>query len=264
MRSLLLVGVVSVGLGIAACGGEEEIDVVAAAAGQSAAAGPVKVRVTQSFDLPVEVPAGMDTGMDMNGVVDGDRSRWRTTLSEGDKDFTMEQITLGKVTYMRPPDIAEAQLPKGKKWIRMEMPDLPDELEKQTSLGFLWPMGNFDPVRFVEELRNSKDIEEAGDDEIDGRSTRRFRGRVDFGGERYPMQVWIDEQGLPRRQEVDMSFPEGKGKMVYRTDFLEYGVPGDFEPPPEGEVLDAEDTDFGSSVSGTITDSVHPEITVIR
>lgn len=72
--------------------------------------------------------------------------------------------------------------------------------------------------------------------------------REQFGLDTYPVEVWIDNDGLIWRQSSTLDF--GEGSMTMSLDILEYGVEVSVKEPPASEVFDS-DGFFGSSMSGS-------------
>jgi hypothetical protein len=58
-----------------------------------------------------------------------------------------------------------------------------------------------------------------------------------------PFQIWIDDEGLPRRQRITMDFGDlvpgaGDAQMEMTVDYSAFGEPVDVEPPNASEVTD--------------------------
>jgi hypothetical protein len=67
--------------------------------------------------------------------------------------------------------------------------------------------------------------------------------------EKVPVEVWVDEDGLVRREVLryeDMRFAPGQtGDMTIRMELYDFGVTVDVEPPPGDQV-----TDLGELLGG--------------
>ena len=73
------------------------------------------------------------------------------------------------------------------------------------------------------------------------------QGMKAFGGS-FPVDVWIDHDGLPRRFSIDIEIPGGKGSVKERIDFTDYGTPVSIEAPPAGQVQSM--ADFEHTANG--------------
>lgn len=59
-----------------------------------------------------------------------------------------------------------------------------------------------------------------------------------FGGiDSIPAEVWIDEDGLPRRMKMSMDFEGGSADMEMSVDMFDYGIDVEVEPPAKFEEL---------------------------
>lgn len=123
----------------------------------------------------------------------------------------------------------------------------------------------------LEYLQGAGDVTEVGSDDVDGRATTHHRAEVSVEGAAqqlpedsresfreqfqqlgvtpWPIDVWIDDQNLPRRFSFAMSVNGaevgGEFTMSLRMDLAEYGVPVDVSPPPENQVTDLADLQSG-------------------
>lgn len=115
---------------------------------------------------------------------------------------------------------------------------------------------------FVDLLRGeASDVEDLGDEEIDGEPVRHLRVEMDLDSAiaaadesrrgpleqlgalvpedgDLPFEVWIDERNLPVRQRLEGQL-QGVG-LVVTVDLTDWGAPLDVAIPPEGEVRDVE------------------------
>jgi hypothetical protein len=60
-----------------------------------------------------------------------------------------------------------------------------------------------------------------------------------LGRTTFPVELWIDENDLLRRERYFFSAPEDKLEMTMTAEFFDYGTPVDVEPPPADDVYDA-------------------------
>ena len=155
-------------------------------------------------------------------------------------------------------------LPDGVRWLRIDPAALgisPQDVADNFGAG----SSSADPHALLESLRGvSTDIEELGTDVIDGRKVTGYRAQVDVSkalarlpeqyrdrlagkldgfGRTIPVEVWIDEAGLPRRvrETLDLTVGGEHASAVVRMDFVDYGVTVSVQPPPAAETLDFAD-----------------------
>jgi hypothetical protein len=98
------------------------------------------------------------------------------------------------------------------------------------------------PDRLLKDLiKSSTKVETLGSEEIRGVSATHYRAHLDEtklgidGDAEKPVvvDVWIDEEGLPRRIRV----PAGAGDLVVVFDLFDFGVPVSIHAPPANEVV---------------------------
>jgi hypothetical protein len=173
---------------------------------------------------------------------------------------SIEMIVDGRYLYTKAP----AVLGGGSGWTRMDMTDV---------VGFrgAHQFGQ-DPSQYLAFLHGAGgDVEEVGTEDIDGVTTTHYEAEVTFdailehasesgeaseeelealrsqlepmedAAESIPTEVWVDEDGLPRRIKLSMSF-ETAGEsmeMDMTMDLFDYGLDVDVEPPSRYEDLTA-------------------------
>jgi hypothetical protein len=179
-------------------------------------------------------------------------------LDDGDSVMTLttqgqriEQRVVDQVLYQKAP---EGQTPGDKPWIRI---DLRKVAEQQGAAG----QSMNDPAQsaaFAKAI-DDKDVRKRGTATIDGVRTTRYSVAVDVAelpngatlrrqiGPTLPMDVWLDDDGRIRRQQIDMTVkaPSGKAssspqQVKVRTlmDFSDFGTDVEAEAPPSGQVTD--------------------------
>ncbi|MGC5039808.1 hypothetical protein ACPXCS_27840 [Streptomyces sp. DT190] len=212
---------------------------------------------TAKVELRVRTSAG-DRSETANGqgVVD---------LEDGDSVMTLsaqgqriEQRVIDQVLYQKMP---QGQAPGGKPWIRIDLGKVAD---RQGAGG----QGVNDPARSAAYAKaiTDKDVTEKGTATIGGVRTTHYRVSVDVAelpggdtlrrqvGPTLPMDVWLDDEGRLRRQQIDMtvgsaprsaepssgSASSAPGKVTVRTvmDFTDFGTEVETEEPPAGQVTD--------------------------
>jgi len=171
-----------------------------------------------------------------------------------------EEIIDGSTLYLH--------MPKGPgipaKWIKMDL----DALAKQQGLASngLWGAGS-DPTQMVDYLRGaSSSIARLGDARVRGVATTRYHAVIDFrkavqnapagrrealrqafdmieqqaGKASMPLDVWIDADGLLRREQFSLPFGGSLTGMSMSVSFdmYDYGASVDVTPPQPSQTLD--------------------------
>jgi hypothetical protein len=158
-----------------------------------------------------------------------------------------------------------------KGWIRFDLQALGEE----AGLDFdqLMQLGSqSDPSQALAYLRAaSDDIQEVGSEEVRGVETTHYRMTVDLARvaaaappaqrealqaqvdelieksriQNVPTDVWIDEDGLVRRQRLtyeNMAFAPGvHGDMTMTMELFDFGVDVEVDPPPASQVVDLQE-----------------------
>jgi hypothetical protein len=286
MRRLLLLLLTA--LALAACGGDgadgEEglvtapTDALAAAATATEAAGSygAEIEITMEGFAPELVT------MKAQGVFSRDPVLSRVTMDMSDlargtgivQIGEVELVMDGSVVYMRMPFLQEIS-PGLKPWIKFDL----QELGEQRGLDFrqLMQFGTqSDPSHALAYLRAASDeVEEVGTEDVRGVETTHYRMTVELarvadaappeqrddlraqteqlrelsGISEVPTEVWVDDEGLVRRQRLtyrNMRFAPGQeGDMTLTMELFDFGVEVDVEPPPADEV-----TEIGELLGG--------------
>ncbi|MET8456533.1 hypothetical protein [Streptomyces parvulus] len=175
-----------------------------------------------------------------------------TVMAENKK---IEQRVVDQVLYQKIP----GQEAGGKPWIKIDL----KKVAQQQGLGNQ-QIGDPAQTAAYAKAITDKDVSKVGTEKIDGADTTHYRVSVDVaelpGGEMMrqqlgptlPMQVWLDDDGRLRRQQIDMTVkapasasakPEGGSapkelKMSTVMNFSDFGTEVDAEAPPAGEVTD--------------------------
>jgi hypothetical protein len=182
-------------------------------------------------------------------------------------DLSGEVIFEGFVFYMRFPLLAQL-LEDGKQWLKFDAEAIGKA--QGIDLSQFTQFGQADPSQALQYLRAvSGDGEDKGSEEVRGVSTTRYAAKVDLrkfpevlpeeqrdtakkaadalidqlGGENeLPMDVWVDDDGLIRRQRFEFAFePQNGGQKVsfrYDIELYDFGVEVDVQPPPEADTAD--------------------------
>lgn len=208
----------------------------------------VKLRVRTSAQ-------GTSQTADGQGAVD---------LEDGDSVMTLavrgqriEQRVVDQVLYQRMP---KGQAPGGKPWIKVDLGKVADR--QRTG-----DQSMSDPARSAAYAKaiTDKDVTKKGTATIDGVKTTRYRVLVDVAelpggdalrrqaGPTVPMDVWLDDEGRIRRQQIDMTLEAAPAtrrssagasssprQVTVRTvmEFTDFGTEVEADAPPAGEVTD--------------------------
>lgn len=185
------------------------------------------------------------------GTVSSDNTRGDLTVSTPGGGFRM--LFVDGAYYYQFPD-----MPDGVEWLSIPL----DEVIAES--GFDPTTVAMDPAATLDLLASlsNEDIEEIGTDTVFGETVTGYRGSIsrdlliEHGTasgtfsegdvddtasmlpEEFVMEVWIDDEGRPRRQEWWMEVTEHPGSMPVdfriRVDFEQWGAPLDVTaPPPE-------------------------------
>ncbi|MFJ8543652.1 hypothetical protein ACIRFH_16825 [Streptomyces sp. NPDC093586] len=198
---------------------------------------------------------------DANGESVTANGRGAVDLAEGDSTMTVaaegksiEQRVVDQVLYQKVPDRKTAG---GKPWIKID-------LKRVAGRQGTNPQQIGDPAQSAAYARaiTDKDVSKVGSEKVDGVDTTRYKVSVDVaklpGGDRLreqlgptlPMQIWLDDEGRIRRQQIDMVLkapasarPEGGAsprqvKVSTLMEFSDFGTEVDAEAPPAGQVTD--------------------------
>ncbi|MFJ8052641.1 hypothetical protein [Streptomyces luteogriseus] len=185
-------------------------------------------------------------------------------LDDGDSVMTVtvqgqqiEQRVIDQVLYQKMP---KGQAPGGKPWIKIDLGKVAAQQGTDNQ-------SMSDPAQSAAYAKaiTDKDVTEKGSATVNGVKTTHYRVSVDVAelpngdtlrkqvGPTLPMDVWLDDQGRMRRQQIDMtvkapqetqrsssdasSAPE---KVTVRTvmDFTDFGTEVEADAPPAGQVTD--------------------------
>ncbi|MFF7313865.1 hypothetical protein [Streptomyces sp. NPDC008137] len=208
----------------------------------------VKLRVRTSAQ-------GASESADGQGVVD---------LDDGDSVMTLtvrgqriEQRVIDQVLYQKMP---KGQAPDGKPWIKIDL----GKVARKQGAG---DNSMSDPARSAAYAKaiTDKDVTKKGTATIGGVRTTHYRVSVDVAelpdgetlrkqvGPALPMDVWLDDEGRMRRQQLDMTLKtptsaersaadasSAPQRVTVRTvmDFTGFGTAMEADEPPAGQVTD--------------------------
>lgn len=277
MRRLLLLLLAALALG--ACGGGDEAPEAEKPSDSAVALAAAKTTEQGSYradmEITLEGAAPAPVTMTAAGIFDTEARLARMTLDMSGLGTgtgiveigEIEMVMDGPVMYMRMPFLQQLS-PGLKPWIKFDLQELGAQqgldFEQFTQLG-----SQSDPSQALAYLRAaSKDIEEVGTEQVRGVETTRYRMTVELarvaaaapaeqrealraqleqlrertGIDEVPTEVWIDEDGLVRRQMLtyrNMQVAPGqKGDMSLTIELYDFGVEVDVEPPSADQVTD--------------------------
>ena len=166
----------------------------------------------------------------------------------------------GIVLYMRFPYL-DGQLPGGKTWLRADIV----EIGKRYGLDLdrLKETRRSDPALMLAYLRSAVGVRKVGTDLVRREVTTHYSTIVDadtivaeapkdqqramrkylrlMGIKTYPVDIWVDRDGIVRRLGVELEYklPDGEYvKMKLSEEYYDFGVAVNIEPPPAKRVLD--------------------------
>lgn len=234
--------------------GASSLDPVAKAAAATSDRGSAKVQ------LSVTTSGGpASTALSGSGAFSKDGSRLSLEVQTGGKTLPFDELFVGApaqpVVYVRSPVFA-SMLPAGKSWLKVDL----GALAKQhgVDLGSLGSASQ-SPSDTLGMLEQSGDVRKVGTDTIDGVETTHYHATIDLakvaasqpggkaaldqalkpsGLKTIPADVWIDGNGLVRREQttVAVSTPQGKTSVQTTMTLSDYGTPVDVAPPPDDQV----------------------------
>jgi hypothetical protein len=205
--------------------------------------------------------------------VDNDHQRVAVSMDLGMMGGEMDMVMDGGVMYMRSPAFTKQT---GTEWVSVELAELnPAAAAQFGGLG-----GTTDPSAYVGLFAGMIDVEVAGEEAIGGVATTHYHGTIDIGevlrrfpevfgddvdaatrkqfesavkqfesagiDDEFPFDIWIDEEGYPRRETFSMNFSglvpgADEATMEMTVDLSAFGEPIEVEVPAPKEVTDLTD-----------------------
>jgi hypothetical protein len=202
--------------------------------------------------------------------LDNERKRVHMTMDMGMLGGEMEILMDDGVMYMRSPMFQDA----GTEWVSFD----PSKMDPAAAAQFGgFGAGTTDPSAYVGLFAGVFDVKASGEQELRGVPTTHYVGTIDLKkvlkgfadvvgedadaatedqleeavkqfeslgiDEKIPFDIWIDEDGLPRRQRMTMDFgklvPGAKeASMEMTVDFSDFGKPVHIQIPDPSEVTD--------------------------
>ncbi|MFI0814402.1 hypothetical protein ACH4TX_08285 [Streptomyces sp. NPDC021098] len=198
--------------------------------------------------------AGKSAVADGKGVIDLEDGDSAMSIRAGGQK--VEQRVVDQVVYQKLPAKQRAQVPGDKPWIKIDLKKAAAEQNSGSSNQINDPAQSASFAKGI----TDRNTEKVGTATVDGAKTTRYRVSVDVDklsdsaalkrqvGPTVPMDVWLDDQGRIRRQQITMNIkptdqPKGTAvpeKMTVRTliEFSDFGTEVDAKAPPAGQTTD--------------------------
>lgn len=227
------------------------------------------IAMTVSGELSID---GEKVPMSGSGVQDraGKKGTASFTTSVNGQSMKIDEIIVDKVVYMHS-DLF-SKLPGGKKWMKV---DLRAEAAKEgIDIDSLGGGATQDPATALDYLKGAGASKKVGTATVNGTQTTQYHVDVDLrkaaskssdpnakrsvekliqtsGASTLPIDVWVDDQHLVRREKIAYSGTEQGKKVAMRLtmDMTKFGVPVDAQAPPADQVADF--SDLMKSAGGT-------------
>ena len=214
--------------------------------------------------------AGQSLAISGEADLDNEHKRAHMTMDLGMLGGEMEILIDDGVMYMRSPMFQDA----GTEWVKMD----PSKMDPAAAAQFGgFGAGTTDPSAFVGLFAGVFDVKASGEQELTGVPTTHYVGTIDLKRvlkgfadvvgkdvdaatkeqlktavaqfeslgiqEKIPFEIWIDMEGLPRRQRITMDFGKlvpgaEEASMEMTVDFSGFGKPVHIQIPDPSEVTD--------------------------
>ncbi|MBB5937451.1 hypothetical protein [Streptomyces zagrosensis] len=229
--------------------GEDQAKVVSTAYEKTAESDTAKMKVL------TETSAGAKSvSVRGTGVIDFEDGASKLTLSgEGQR---IEQRVIGGVLFQQPPKKERQQIPGNKSWVKVDLVKVAEHKDRAGGDRLNDPAESAAYSRAI----SGKGVEKLGNQKLDGTQTTRYRVTVDVDklaeanqakatqlkrefGRYLPMELWLDDDGRIRRQQVELTPHRGENgaqQVTARTviDYTDYGTDAEIEAPPRDQTAD--------------------------
>jgi hypothetical protein len=171
---------------------------------------------------------------------------------------SISMVFLDSVLYVKLPK----ELQPGKAWVKIDSSsDSP--IAKALSTVNEQLGKNADPRAALQEFEKSGEITATQEEELGGKKTTHYTVTVNVqkmadnqadptqkkamqdaiaaGMKDFPVDVWVDEEGLPVRFALDTPTPDGSGGMTsvkMQVDYTDWGKPVEIAAPPADQVAE--------------------------
>ena len=222
-------------------------------------------KITMSVDA-----AGENLSFSGEADIDNEHKRVDMTMDLGMLGGEMQLLMDGGMVYMRSPAFQDV----GTEWVSMD----PSKMDPAAAAQFGgFGTGTTDPSAYVGLFAGVFDVKASGEQDLNGVSTTHYVGTIDLKrvlkgfsdvvgedadkatrkqlkevvkqfellgiDQRIPFEIWIDGEGLPRRQRITMDFGKlvpgaEEASMEMTVDFSDFGKPVHITIPDPSEVTD--------------------------
>ncbi|UNS96346.1 LppX_LprAFG lipoprotein [Streptomyces tubbatahanensis] len=172
----------------------------------------------------------------------------------------LQQRVVGSTLYQELPEKAAAQLPDGKTWSKIDL----KKLQASTGGEQTGVQNPADSLAYSKSL-SEKDVKKLGTEKVNGTKTTHYRVQLDLSklakgdaaqekklrqqlGDDVPIELWIDDEGRTRRQQVEVTVKPSNGagpatpsKVKTVVNLSDFGTEVDVEAPPSGKTADMTD-----------------------
>jgi hypothetical protein len=242
----------------AGCGAQDAVDPVAQAADTTdSRPGGIAMVISGSMTVMGESVAVSGTG---TADRDGHRGALTLTMKGAGESMTIDEVQADQVLYARS-DALAGKLAGGKHWVKV---DLAAVARKQgVDLTGLGGGPAQDPAQALDYLRGVGSSKKVGREDVRGVPATHYHVDVDLrdaaehgtdeatrrslrqvaklaGNATMPIDVWVDDHHLVRRERVRMAATE-QGQRVamdLTVDFVDFGVPVKVKVPAAGDTAD--------------------------
>lgn len=247
--------------------GGGELSLIAHSAEAAADAGTFRAE----YEMAMEVPGEGSLRMEGEGEFDEEGPAGRMTMRMAggggtpfeDGAFEIEMLFVGTVFYMNMGELG-SELGAPTPWVSFDLSSVPGMSDLLGGGG--GGLGTNDPSQYLDMLRGAGSARELGREDVRGVPTTHYsgvvnvqdaldaapeeqrdalekmmdtlEGQVDFGALEFPVEAWIDDQGLPRRIRMEMALPAAGTSMTFTMEMFDFGAPVNVEPPPADQVTD--------------------------
>jgi hypothetical protein len=223
---------------------------------------------------------GMSFSISGEADVDNEHQKVDMTMDLGMLGGEMQLVMDGGIVYMRSPAFADAPTP----WVSMD-PEKMDPASHAVQFGG-FGAGTTDPSAYAGLFAGVFDVKDSGQVEIQGISTTHYVGTIDLEkvmasfsdmmgedvdpatkeqleaavkqfealgiDQKIPFEIWIDGEGLPRRQAITMDFGDAvpgaeDAGLEMTVDYSAFGEPVHVRIPKRSQVTDVTDLMGGAA-----------------
>jgi hypothetical protein len=171
---------------------------------------------------------------------------------------SISMVFLDGVLYVKTPQ----ELQPGKAWLKIDSSSTSPIAKALSSVNE--QLGkNADPRAALQEFEKSGEITATQEEELGGKKTTHYTITVNVrkmadnqtdptqkkamqdaiaaGMKDFPVDVWVDEEGLPARFRLDTPTPDGSGGMTsvrMQVDYTDWGQPVEIAAPPADQIAE--------------------------